>query len=48
MIEIVDTEAKIGALLPELEKMMGSGLVTLEKIKVIRYGEAAPSTYRRH
>ena len=44
VIEIVDTEDKIGAFLPELDKMMGSGLVTLEKIKVIRYGEAAPST----
>ena len=27
------------AFLPELEKMMGSGLVTLEKVKVIRYGD---------
>jgi len=40
----VDTEDKIGAFLPELDKMMGSGLVTLEQIKVIRYGEAGPST----
>ena len=38
MIEIVDIEAKIDLLLPELDKMMGSGLVTLEKVKVIRYG----------
>lgn len=38
VIEIVDIEAKINLLLPELDKMMGSGLVTLEKVKVIRYG----------
>src|SRR5688572_13912264 len=38
VIEIVDTEAKIQAFLPELEKMMGSGLVTLEKVQVLQYG----------
>ena len=39
IIEIVDAEAKINAFLPELEMFMGSGLVTLEKVKVIRYGD---------
>ena len=39
VVEIVDSEANIERLLPELEKMMGSGLVTLEKVKVIRYGD---------
>jgi uncharacterized protein len=43
VIEIVDTEAKINAFLPELEKMMGSGLVTLEKVQVIRYGTTSNS-----
>ena len=37
VIEIVDTEEKINTLLPALEKMMGGGLVTLEKAKVIHY-----------
>src|SRR5262249_39598035 len=37
VIEIVDTEEKINAFLPELEEMMGGGLVTLEKVKVIHY-----------
>jgi PII-like signaling protein len=41
VIEIVDTEAKIRAFLPILETMMtASGLVTLEKVQVIRYGKA--------
>jgi len=40
IIEIVDAEEKIEAFLPELEKIMGSGLVTLEKVKVIRYGNS--------
>ncbi len=39
VIEIVDAEEKINAFLPELEKLMdSSGLVTLEKVKVLRYG----------
>jgi PII-like signaling protein len=33
----VDTEEKINRFLPVLEQMMGGGLVTLEKAKVIRY-----------
>jgi uncharacterized protein len=43
VIEIVDTEAKVNAFLPELDKMMGSGLVTLEKVQVIRYGTTSNS-----
>ncbi len=41
VIEIVDAEDKIDAFLPVLEKMMGSGLVTLEKVRVIQYGASA-------
>jgi PII-like signaling protein len=37
VIEIVDSEEKINAFLPELEKMIGGGLVTLEPIKVVAY-----------
>jgi hypothetical protein len=38
LIEIVDGEDKINAFLPALEAMMGSGLVTLEKVQVLQYG----------
>jgi hypothetical protein len=38
VIEIVDAEDNINAFLPELDKMIGSGLVTLEKVKVLQYG----------
>ena len=38
VIEIVDTEEKINAFLPVLDRMMTSGLVTLEKVQVLRYG----------
>src|ERR1700678_1519512 len=40
LIEIVDSEEKINAFLPTLDAMMGSGLVTMEKVKVLRYGDA--------
>ena len=43
VIEIVDAEDKINAFLPALDGMMGSGLVTLEKVKVLRYGKAPGS-----
>lgn len=37
VVEIVDTPEKIAAFLPELEKLMDEGMVTLEKIRVITY-----------
>jgi PII-like signaling protein len=43
VIEIVDAEDKINSFLPTLDKMIGGGLVTLEKVKVLQYrsGEKA-------
>ncbi len=38
VIEIVDSEERIEGLLPALDQMMSSGLVTLEKVRVVRYG----------
>ncbi len=37
LIEIVDKEEKINAFLPVLDEMMRDGLVTLEKVRVIKY-----------
>ena len=37
IIEIVDSEEKINAFLPVLDGMMGGGLVTLEKVRVLHY-----------
>jgi uncharacterized protein len=39
VVEIVDSEEKIRGFLSELDKMMGSGLVTLEKVQVLQYGK---------
>jgi len=43
VIEIVDSEEKIDAFLPEVDRLMSSGLVTMEKVKVLHYG---PGTKR--
>lgn len=37
VIEIVDSEEKINGFLPTVDQMMTSGLVTLEKVRVIQY-----------
>jgi hypothetical protein len=39
VIEIVDAERKIMDFLESLNGMMGSGLVTIERVKVVRYGK---------
>jgi uncharacterized protein len=37
VIEAVDTESSIQQVLPKLDEMITDGLITLEKIEVIRY-----------
>lgn len=37
LIEAVDTEEKIRAVLPELDEMLGDGMITLEKVDAITY-----------
>jgi uncharacterized protein len=43
VVEIVDSEDKINSFLTLLDGMMGSGLVTIEKVKVLQYGQDKPS-----
>lgn len=38
VIEIVDSEEKILSFVEAIDSMIGSGLVTLEKVRVIQYG----------
>jgi PII-like signaling protein len=42
VIEIVDAEDKIRAFLDQIEPIMGAGLMTLERVQVLRYGTEAP------
>jgi hypothetical protein len=37
VIEVVDSQAKIDELLPILDEMVDEGLVTLEKVRVLKY-----------
>ncbi len=37
VIECVDSEEKIRSILPELDRMIGGGLITLERAHVIMY-----------
>jgi len=37
IVEIVDSEEKINELLPHLDEMVQEGLLTLEKVRVIKY-----------
>ena len=37
VVEIVDQAEKIAGFLPELDSMIGEGLVTIEKVRVILY-----------
>jgi PII-like signaling protein len=37
VIEIVDTEERIEALLPILDEMVGDGMVTIESVRILSY-----------
>jgi PII-like signaling protein len=41
VIEIVDSQAKIDDFLPQVHKMVREGLVTLERVQIIRYRAAS-------
>jgi PII-like signaling protein len=38
VIEIVDDEAKVDAFLPVVDELVSEGLVTLEAVRIVRYG----------
>jgi PII-like signaling protein len=38
IVEIVDSEEKINGFLPVLDGMMTSGIITLHKVQVLKYG----------
>ncbi len=42
VVEIVDQADRITALLPKLDGMVGEGLITIEKVRVIAYRHGPP------
>jgi PII-like signaling protein len=47
VIEICDSEENINAFLPVLDEMMESGLVTLERARVLQYGRKRSGYFKR-
>src|SRR5690242_9814410 len=43
VVECVETEDRIQAILPELDEMIGGGLITLERANVIMYRPQQPN-----
>ena len=43
VIEVVDSEDHINAVMPAIDEMVREGLVTLEKVRVVRYAPAPSS-----
>jgi PII-like signaling protein len=37
IIEVVDSQEHLDAVLPEVDRMMGGGLITMETVRVLRY-----------
>lgn len=46
VVECVETEERIQAILPELDEMIGGGLITLERARVIMYRADVPADER--
>lgn len=42
VVEIVDAEVRIRSFLEAIDPIMKSGLVTLERVQVLRYGDERP------
>ncbi|HWP37182.1 MAG TPA: DUF190 domain-containing protein [Gemmatimonadales bacterium] len=50
IVEVVETEEAIHSVLPDLDRMIGGGLITLERAQVIMYrpGNVRPSQQELH
>ncbi|HEY5219864.1 MAG TPA: DUF190 domain-containing protein [Gemmatimonadaceae bacterium] len=46
IVECVDTPERIDAVLPTLDGMIGGGLITLERVRVIMYRADVPEAHR--
>ena len=43
VIEVIDTQEHLDSVLPDVDKMMRGGLITMEKVRVLKY-DRTPST----
>jgi len=42
VVELVDSQEHIDRILPEVDRMVAEGLITMEKVHVLRYAPARP------
>ena len=42
IIEVVDSQENIDRVLPQIEQIAHGGLITMEKVQVLRYGDSKP------
>ncbi len=42
VVEVVDDQEKIDAIMPRIDEMMNGGMITLEKATVLRYSHKRP------
>ncbi len=43
VIEVIDSQEHLDAVLPDVDKMMRGGLITMEKVRVLKYDRTPPS-----
>jgi PII-like signaling protein len=43
VIEVVDTQGHLDGVLPDVDRMMSGGLITMEKVRVVRYERGGQS-----
>ncbi|HEY6871159.1 MAG TPA: DUF190 domain-containing protein [Geobacteraceae bacterium] len=41
IVEVVESQERIDAVMPRVDEMMGGGMITLEKVTVVRYSQHA-------
>lgn len=39
IVEVIDTQEKISSIRPKIEDIIGDGMITLEKVHVVRYAK---------
>ena len=42
VVEVVDTQEALDRIMPQVDAMVADGLITTEKVHVVRYAKAAP------
>lgn len=43
VIEVIDSQEHLDSVLPDVDKMMRGGLITMEKVRVLKYDRTPPA-----